>query len=453
MNGKELIQATFRHESTERVPWVPFAGIHAGSLKGYTATEVLCDADKLEESLLEVHRLYMPDGMPISFDLQLEAEILGCDLIWADDNPPSVISHPLEGTDEIPSKIIGPKDGRIPQVLDVTRRMKSQVGDTTALYGLFCGPFTLASHLRGTKLFKDLKHNPEHVRKIMDYATEQAISFTDMYIQAGCDVIAPVDPLVSQISSKHFEAYLSEPYKRIFDYIRKKGLFSSFFVCGNALRNIEVMCETNPDGISIDENIPMATAKEITDRYNVVIGGNIPLTTTMLFGNQQDNMKFVVDMIDSVDRHNLIVSPGCDMPYAIPIENTIAVAETVRDVDKYRELVKNYESVAEDFEVEMPDYEHLEKPLIEAMTLDSSSCAACTYMWATVCDAKEKYGDRIDIAEHKYTTKEGIARSKKIGAPALPSLYMNGKLYYASIIPSPEEFFTEIEKLLATTKA
>mgnify|MGYP000983887254 CR=1 FL=1 len=41
MTGKELITAAFRHEETPRLPWVPFAGVHAGLLKGYTATEVL----------------------------------------------------------------------------------------------------------------------------------------------------------------------------------------------------------------------------------------------------------------------------------------------------------------------------------------------------------------------------------------------------------------------------
>ena len=73
MTGKELIQKTLRHEETPRVPWVPFTGVHAGKLKGYTATEVLKDGDKLFDSLMEVHRLYTPDGMPVAFDLQLEA--------------------------------------------------------------------------------------------------------------------------------------------------------------------------------------------------------------------------------------------------------------------------------------------------------------------------------------------------------------------------------------------
>ncbi len=448
MTGKELIYKAYRHEDVERAPWVPFAGVHAGKLKGYTATEVLTDGDKLFESLMEVHRLYMPDGMPVVFDLQMEAEILGCGLMWADENPPSVTSHPLADTNEIPEKLVEISDGRIPVVMDVTRRLKEAVGSETAVYGLFCGPFTLVSHLKGTKLFMDMKKNPEHVKALMDYATKNALRMIDYYAECGVDVIAPVDPLVSQISPKNFEDYLTGPYRRIFDYIRSKGMFSSFFVCGNALRNIEKMCETNPDGISIDENMVMADIKAITDRYNVTIGGNIPLTTTMLFGNQMDNMKFVVEMIDSVDKRNLIVAPGCDMPYAVPVENAIAVAQAAREIDKYRETVASYETADDGIEVAIPDYQKLAKPLIEVFTLDSASCAACTYMWATACDAKKKYGDAIDVVEYKYTVRENIARCKKVGVKNLPSLYINGELKYASIIPRHEEFYAEIDKVL-----
>ena len=64
--GKELIFKSLRHEKTQRVPWVPFAGVHAGQLRGYTAEEMLTNADNIVESLEEVAKLYMPDGMPIS---------------------------------------------------------------------------------------------------------------------------------------------------------------------------------------------------------------------------------------------------------------------------------------------------------------------------------------------------------------------------------------------------
>ena len=39
MTGRDLVLRALRHEKTERAPWVPFAGVHAGKLKGYSATE------------------------------------------------------------------------------------------------------------------------------------------------------------------------------------------------------------------------------------------------------------------------------------------------------------------------------------------------------------------------------------------------------------------------------
>ena len=156
--GKEVLFKVLRHEEAERIPWVPFAGIHAGKMKGYTATEVLKEPDKLYECLMEVHRLYQPDGMPIMFDLQMEAEILGCDLMWADDNPPSVCGSPYADRDDLPTDDLIPRkdQGRIPATLDVMKRMKESVGDDTALYGLITGPLTLGSHLRGSNIFMDM---------------------------------------------------------------------------------------------------------------------------------------------------------------------------------------------------------------------------------------------------------------------------------------------------------
>ena len=48
-HGKELLLAALRHESLPAVPWVPFAGVHAGKLRGYSALEVLKEPAKLLE--------------------------------------------------------------------------------------------------------------------------------------------------------------------------------------------------------------------------------------------------------------------------------------------------------------------------------------------------------------------------------------------------------------------
>ena len=161
----------------------------------------------------------------------------------------------------------------------------------------------------------------------MEYCVKVANAVSGYYIETGMDVIAVVDPLISQISPDHFAEFMEKPFAEVFDFIRNGGAKSSFFVCGNATANIAPMCKTKPDSISVDENVNLAAAKKVTDEYNVVIGGNIPLTSVMLFGTQQDNMKNTIDLIDSVDNTDLlIIAPGCDMPYDIPVENTIGVS-------------------------------------------------------------------------------------------------------------------------------
>ncbi|MEG1997065.1 MAG: uroporphyrinogen decarboxylase family protein, partial [Clostridiales bacterium] len=392
----------------------------------------------------------------VLFDLQMEAEILGCELQWADDAPPSVISHPLEeeANKKIPDISTLPKagDGRIPLAVNMVRRLKAAVGDSTALFGLTTGPLTLASHLRGTNFFRDMFRDPEYAKALLVYCTEVNKRMAEIYIEAGVDIVAAVDPVLSQISAKHFNTFLLDCYTDLFDFIRKKNIFSAFFVCGDATRNIEVMCHSKPDCIAVDENINMAQAKEITDKYNIVLSGNIPLTSIMLFGTQQDNMKYALDMLDSLDHHNLVIAPGCDMPYDIPIENTVGVVQAIHEPEQVREMIKNYEAVDDDIQIDLPDYSKRDKPFLEVFTLDSASCAACTYMYAAACDAKEHFGDAIDIIEYKYLIKENIARCKKVGVQHLPSLYIDGELKWSSIIPEREVLFSELEKAIAKYK-
>ena len=51
MTGKERIENLFNKKEVDRIPWIPFAGIHAGKLTGATATEILTDSDILVKAL------------------------------------------------------------------------------------------------------------------------------------------------------------------------------------------------------------------------------------------------------------------------------------------------------------------------------------------------------------------------------------------------------------------
>ena len=438
MNGKQLIMNALEHKDLPRVPWVPYTGIQIGSLKGYKADELLQSSAKLLECLVEAKKQYSPDGMPVIFDLQIEAEVMGCDLLWAKDAPPTVSSHPLATSTEIPTHIPGPQEGRIGLVIEVMEKFR-QLAPDTALYGLVCGPFTLASHLRSTNLFMDMYDDPDYVHALLKYCKDVAIQMAEYYQKAGMDVIGMVDPLISQISPDTFEEFMALPYTDIFKAVREMGVKSSFFVCGDATKNLEKMAQTQPDCLSIDENIDLVGAKKVTDQYNIALSGNIQLTVCMLLGNQLDNQKAALEKIDSMGTKNFILAPGCDMPYETPVENVVGIGQAVQNPDAARKLVEGYVRKDLDIDVELPNYDRLERPLIEVLTIDSATCAACGYMKAAADDMVALFQGEIDVVEHKITKPENIVRLGKLGVANLPALVINGKPMFISLIPTRDE--------------
>jgi len=389
MNGKELLLRALTGGECERAPWVPFSGVHAGHLLGVNPRDFLQSADRIVEGIVAVVERYQPDGVPVIFDLQVEAEILGCALEWSEDTPPAVKGHVLAGGEAkgiaewIEQAKFKVDQGRMPLALEATRRLKASVGDRVALYGLVTGPLTLALHLRSAEFFMDLFMQPEEAKNLLAFCADVAAQSARAYLDAGADIIAVVDPMISQISAEHFEGFVSEPLNVVFDAVRNDGGLSSLFVCGDATRNLEVMCETHCDNISVDENIDLASLKVTALKHGKSFGGNLRLTTTLLLGTALDCQKNAIECMDIGGTKGFVLAPGCDLPYATPAENLEAVAEVVHDPYKL-EVARSItpELVEDGFDdVEIPDYKECRGIIVDVVTLDSSACAPCQYMY------------------------------------------------------------------------
>ncbi|MCF6333493.1 MAG: hypothetical protein L3J11_09445, partial [Draconibacterium sp.] len=274
MKGLELIKKAFALEKVERIPWVPFVGVHGGFLTGVDAETYLKSSKEVVKGVSKAIEEYNPDGVPVVFDLQIEAEILGCELQWAPHNPPAVVTHPLaNGTKLSDLKLPTINDGRIPVAIEATKVLREKHPDI-ALYGLITGPFTLALHLMGTDIFMKLFEAPDEVHEVMEFCTKVSKKMSEYLMDAGCDIIAVVDPMTSQIDPMTFDTFVTPYVSDIFSFIRKNEKLSSFFVCGHAQQNIEAMCNCKPDNVSIDENIPLDFVKEIALKKGISFGGN-----------------------------------------------------------------------------------------------------------------------------------------------------------------------------------
>ena len=447
MNGFKLLEQAFKLKELERSPWVPFVGVHGGKLINVDSEAYLKSSQYIVEGISKAIELYQPDGVPVVFDLQIEAEILGCKLAWSKENPPAVVSHPLsEGVELSSLKLPAENDGRIPVVLEATRILREKHPDI-GLYGLITGPFTLALHLLGTEIFMKLFEDPEYVEKLMDFCTEVGIRFSEMLLDAGCDIIAVVDPMTSQIDPTSFETFVSPYAKRIFNFIRLKKKYSSFFVCGHAQQNIEVMCDCMPDNISIDENIPLDYVKEIALKKGISFGGNLKLTSVLLLGNEFDSRKEAVNCLDLGGNKGFILAPGCDLPMDTPVENLQAVSELVYD-EYARQVTREMEHTSSLQPLSLDGHFEEGKVIIDIITLDSSSCAPCQYMVEAVKQASVSYGEMVLVNEHKIKDMDGIRMMMALGVQNVPTTCINGKVEFISQIPPRSEIVKAIEKAM-----
>lgn len=459
MTGKELVLAAMSMQPTPRTPWVPFVGSHGGLLVGATADKYLQSSELMTKGILTACERYQADGIPIVFDLQLEAEILGCELHWAENGPPSVKSHPLaEGKTlaDLPEFEMGA--GRLPVVWEALENVKKEVGDRVALYGLICGPFTLALHLLGNDIFTEMFDHSDYVQSVIGLAAAVGRKMSLEYIANGADVIAITDPMVSQISPDHYAQFVRPHIDSISREVTLAGAKSSIFVCGDATRNLEVMGTCLAEGCSIDENIDLALAKDIMSKAGKSLGGNMKLTTVLLLGTPNDARIEAAACLKTGEGTGFILAPGCDLPYATPPANLEAVAEVVRDpykrqvAEQLMASPRSKEQSAAAAAIKLPDYPSTKEVYVDLITLDSATCAPCQYMAAAANRGVAEAGVPYHLKEYKITTEEGLAMMERLGVANIPTICLDGKAAFVSLIPDQATLVEAIRKTAAAKK-
>ena len=282
MAKQMLIDAT-RGKQT----WLPYAGVHSAALIDQPADAFLKSAELMAEGVVKAAEIYHADGIPLLFDLSVEAESMGCEAEYWDDNVPSIISHPCaeKTPEEANLKISSAKDGRWPVIFEAARLAGPRLEALDcAVLGLLCGPLTLASHLAGPQIFTALLRKQEFAHAVLKFAGEVGARAAGFYAEMGCDIIAIVDPVASQIRPQTFAEYVTPNCLPAIDVIHDAELTSSFFICGNCTKVLEEVCKVPTHGFAIDEQINLSYVRDMALKYGKGFGGNLKLTTSLMLG-------------------------------------------------------------------------------------------------------------------------------------------------------------------------
>jgi len=141
------------------------------------------------------------------------------------------------------------------------------------------------------------------------------------------------------------------------------------------------------------------------------------------------------------------MSPS-DHFFETPPENLRAVSAMVHD-SYQREVARRtiIAKAAAVVAIDLPDFAADAQVHIDVVTLDSSSCAPCQYMMDAVHRAVRQFSHPVQVREHRITTREGLQAMSQLGVENIPTICIDGRVVFASLIPDQRTLTSQLEEV------
>jgi len=302
------------------------AANHAARLEGFSISEAVTQPDALARVLYSAYRFYGYDLVMVFSDTMVEAEAMGAQVLIPEDDDPFLLEPPrvsrLEPADP-------KKDGRMPVVLEATRRLKTLLDDETPILTSLKGPFSLASFLHGIdKFLEDLLTDPGRAHEFLRIAADNQVAYAEAIVDAG-GIPFIGDPVASGslVSPEMFREFARPYLERLIRSVHESGAKAGLHICGETKRLLADMTATGADFLSVDE-MDLAFARQEVGNKTVLMGN---VSTNLLFEGTPEQVSAAANVCLERGGQSFILSSSCDVPTGAPKENVQALVRAGRE--------------------------------------------------------------------------------------------------------------------------
>ena len=209
-------------------------------------------------------------------------------------------------------------------------RFKRERPDIVAM-GALESPLALAATLVGLEpIMLALYDDPAFVERLLRRLEPLAIAFAVAQIDEGADLNFMGDAIASQIGPDHYVEHALPAEKRVIEAVQQRGVAVRLHICGDITPILEHVAGTGARMIDIDSAVDLGMAcAHIGERSpDSFVVGNFNPVTVLLQGSPDD--------VRAACRHcerraagfdRFILSPGCEVPPATPLDNYLAMLE------------------------------------------------------------------------------------------------------------------------------
>ena len=254
-------------------------------------------------------------------DLSVEAEAFGADIVFDDNEVPTVSGRLLTSAADVEALQIPTLDAkRVPEYLKANRLAASELD--VPLFGGCIGPFSLAGRLYDmTELMMAMYIEPDTANLLLDKCTQFILEYCKQIKASGSAGVVMAEPAAGLLSNDDCQAYSSRFVKTIVDAVQDDNFVVMLHNCGNTGQCTKAMIETGAAALHFGNKIDMAQVlAEVPS--DIVVSGNIDPVEVMKFGTPQQVTDAAKSLLALAEKHNnFILSTGCDVPPETPFEN------------------------------------------------------------------------------------------------------------------------------------
>ena len=257
-------------------------------------------------------------GSVSMMDLSLEAEAFGSQVVFSDDEVPTIVGSIVEEEEEADAlEIPEIGAGRTQIYIDAIEKAAKLITDRPVFAGVI-GPFSLAGRLMD-------------VTEAMIYCYEQfIIKYINAYKAVGANGVVIAEPLAGLLGPDLAQEFSGDYMKKIVDATQEDDFLIVYHNCGNSvIPQIDSIvgngCRVFHFGNAIDMGDMMPLIPE-----DKIAMGNVDPSSKFRNGKVEDVKEATRKLMEKCASYkNFVPSSGCDIPPMTPWENIQAFFDAV----------------------------------------------------------------------------------------------------------------------------
>jgi hypothetical protein len=321
MNAKVAFKNTIQGKNESGLLFIPFAYGLAAKMANITLRQMVGDPTYYAYSLEGAYKLFHYHAIINHFDTSIEAESCGCQLEWRGEFEPPVVTSGCDIFRVGPEDFV--KSGRIPVLLEMSKRLVMSLGREIAIVGVLTGPCSLMNLLQG----KAIAAGKDDAQDAISLAGSLLTRFVRSLCELRVDAIFVREDLLGknfyEELLRHRDSYKAI-YATLFNIIRAYNSYPLVILKELSLEAIgDLHALLKPRGIvlcgrRLDEG-DLIFLKDLSDSLKMCFGLPLPVGV----GDQDDlwnQMGVIQSFVKKHGPKGFFYTSDGEIPHQVPLD-------------------------------------------------------------------------------------------------------------------------------------